>query len=282
MTVQSPTKHLIFLHIPKTAGTTLALVLSRQYIGQPVSRLYDAESNKRFRKMTQTERDRFACVMGHPRFGIHQMFSSETTYITMLRDPLQQVVSSYHFVRKLDWHTRYESAHTLSLADYVEKFRHGERQTRLLTGAEDFEVSTRAVEPLPDNALAVAKQNLDTYFSVVGLTEAFDMSLMLLQHVLGWKNVHYVQRNINHARPRELDTATLTRLETLCATDLELYAYARQRFDEQVASFAPQIHDDLERFHSRNRLYSRVYGPTQALRSTRLYRTVRRTLAGNN
>lgn len=272
---------LIFLHIPKTAGTTLALVLSRQYIGQAVYRLYDAESNKRFRQMTQAERDHFACVMGHPRFGIHQLLGGETTYMTMLRDPIQQVISSYHFVQKLDWHGRYDSAHELSLLEYVEKFRQGERQTRLLTGADNFEVSTRAVEALPANALEVAKQNLDTYFSVIGLTEEFDMSLMLYQRILGWKNVHYVQRNINRARPRELDAETLTQLQILCATDLALYAYARQRFDAQVARFAPQIHDDLERFRSRNKLYSRVYGPTQALRSSRLYRAVRRTLAGN-
>jgi hypothetical protein len=269
---------LIFLHIPKTAGTTLNLILMRQFIGQPVYELYDPEPIARFYALPQAERDRYACLIGHVRFGLHRLLSGESRYITMLRDPVERAVSAYYFVRKLDDHPHRADAHTLSLVDFVAKYHHGQRQTRMLTSAEDFAEETRPRDPLPPGALDVALHNLETQIAVFGLTEQFDLSLLLFQRALGWDNVHYVGRNANAARPRQFDATTEAQLRELCATDIALYDFARARFEAWVAALKPEINGELARFQARNRLYTRLYGPTERLRATPLYRAVRRAL----
>lgn len=272
-------KQLIFVHIPKTAGTTMGFVLARQYAGKPVYKLYEHDAPTRFRALPQAERDGYACIMGHMRFGIHRALSGQNfTYFTILRDPVQQIVSSYYFFVKQRGNWRYDQLKDLSFEEYLVGERAGEHQTRMLTDRQDFTVSTRINEPLPPEALDAAKHNLKTYFSVVGLMEEFDMTLLLLQRALGWRNIHYVQRNVNQARPKTVTPEMLALIEHHAQTDLALYAFAKTYFQEQVERFAPKIHDDLERFRTRNRLYSRVYGPTQGIRQSALYRTVRRKL----
>lgn len=260
----------------------MGFVLARQYAGKPVYKLYEPDAPTQFRALPQAERDGYACIMGHMRFGIHRALSGqEFTYFTILRDPVQQIVSSYYFFVKQRGNWRYDQLKDLSFEDYLVTERAGERQTRMLTDREDFAVTTRINEPLPPEALDAAKHNLRTYFGVVGLMEEFDLTLLLLQRALGWQNIHYVQRNVNQARPKTVTPEMLALIEQHAQTDLALYAFAKTYFQEQVERFAPEIHDDLTRFQARNALYTRLHGPTQALRSSRLYRSLRRTLMGN-
>lgn len=257
----------------------MGFVLARQYAGKPVYKLYEPDAPTQFRALPQAERDGYACIMGHMRFGLHRALSSDNfTYFTILRDPVQQIVSSYYFFVKQRGNWRYDQLKDLSFEDYLTQERAGERQTRMLTDREDFATSTRINEPLPPEALDAAKHNLKTYFGVAGLMEEFDLTLLLLQRALGWGNVHYVQRNVNQARPKTVTPEMLALIEQHAQTDIALYAFAQTYFQEQVEHHAPGIYDDLAQFRARNTLYTRLHAPTHALRQTGAYRTARRLL----
>lgn len=257
----------------------MGFVLARQYAGKPVYKLYEHDAPTQFRALPQAQRDNYACIMGHMRFGIHRALSGENfTYFTILRDPVQQIVSSYYFFVKQRGNWRYDQLKDLSFEEYLIQERAGEQQTRMLTDRQDFTVSTRIQEPLPPEALDAAKNNLKTYFSVVGLMEEFDLTLLLLQRALGWQNVHYVQRNVNQARPKTVTPEMQALIEQHAQTDLALYAFAQTYFQEQVERHVPEIYDDLARFRQRNSMYTWLHGPTHALRQTQAYRTARRLM----
>lgn len=92
---------LIFLHVPKTAGTTLNRIIEWQY--NPVS-IFTVDPHRirataaRFKTFPEERRRRLRVVRGHLVFGIHEFLPQGAVYITMLREPVARLLSSYHFI----------------------------------------------------------------------------------------------------------------------------------------------------------------------------------------
>ncbi|MCE9616385.1 MAG: hypothetical protein K8T26_19100 [Lentisphaerae bacterium] len=88
--------------------------------------------------------------------------------------------------------------------------------------------------------LTRAKAALDACVSV-GLTEAASVSLQLIGRQLGWKDVRTMPRmNVRAAEsrlPGEDATAAAQMLAPFNTLDRELYIYARQRFQRDLAQF---------------------------------------------
>ena len=106
----------IFLHIPKAAGSTLTTIIQRQYRPEEMIKSYElirfaaathgnlsSLESARFRysyvkTMAPEKLAQVKVLMGHEGFGFHNLFSAPTTYITMLREPVERVISHYYDV----------------------------------------------------------------------------------------------------------------------------------------------------------------------------------------
>jgi hypothetical protein len=124
-------------------------------------------------------------------------------------------------------------------------------QTRIVSGVwvgPEFGACTR-------DMLETAKSNLRDHFVVVGLTERFDETLLLLKRQLGWRRHSYTRHNVTARRPvkRELSEAALGSILSANRLDIELYRYAKELFDEQVRQQGPSFTRELNRFRSVNR-----------------------------
>src|SRR5262249_25168987 len=79
---------LIFIHIPKAAGTTLQEIIVRHYQGTRGFRFTgDPERVAAFRSLTHDQRDAFDLLQAHIHFGLHELLSRPPTYITILPPP---------------------------------------------------------------------------------------------------------------------------------------------------------------------------------------------------
>src|SRR5689334_6319058 len=128
---------LIFLHLPKAAGTTLTQIIERQYGASAILPLYDSSFGEELTVLSSSRMDNVRVVTGHVYFGAHAFLSRPSTYITMLRDPIDRVISHYYFVRGDPSHYLYDHAQKLSLKEYVEfcdRQEPNNDQTRLLAG----------------------------------------------------------------------------------------------------------------------------------------------------
>jgi hypothetical protein len=255
--VDDPT--IIFLHIGKTAGTTLRQVLRRNVRRGDIMvvrarRRPREETLTDFEMLPERERAKPRLIAGHTIFGLHTLIPRPSTYITMLRDPVRLAVSQYSFVQRTEGHRHHEAARGMSLAEYANSglsLEMDNSQTRALAG----DVGTPFGECTPE-MLTLAKQHVEEHFSVVGLTERFDESLVLLGEAFGWRRLWYVRANVARSGSK-LSADDRRLLKERSSLDMELYAWAAERFDRLVRD-RPEFDADLERLRRLNRAYRPV------------------------
>jgi hypothetical protein len=272
--VAAEERALLFLHIPKAGGTTLHSVVERQFAPEvtfSINGMTPAQSIKEFINLPEEQRARIRLVKGHMPYGLHKYLSVPATYITMLRDPVDRVVSHYYFVRRSPGVSLYEevTSRKMSLADFVKAraaIKANNDQTRLISGVE--KVNAKVLrggeaneEPGSTDILEIAKRNLADNFAVVGLSERFDESLLLLKKLLGWKNVYYVKQNVTKGRPakQQVPDEAIRLIEQHNELDMALYEYARQRFEEAMREQGTGFEGELRSFQRNNRLYGTAW-----------------------
>ena len=214
----------IFLHIPKAAGSTLNRVIAQNYRPAAILKVGGKSEAALLGALTGEVR----LIAGHRRFGIHAELARPFTYITVLRDPVERVLSQYHFVRRLSSHPLHAvvASGELSLRDYARQSP--DSQTRFLAG---FNVEDTAL-------LDQAKSNLLAHFAVAGLTERFDETVVLLQRALGWRVRPFANSNVSAIRPKSggHSREDLDAIRECNRLDLALYDFASERFDRQIAA----------------------------------------------
>ncbi|MBI4259639.1 MAG: sulfotransferase family 2 domain-containing protein [Actinobacteria bacterium] len=291
MPVRASHDALIFLHVPKTAGSTLYQVFGRQFrrsqifvprgggglgktaylrhvvVGdmEPIVQ-HGLDRNRReverLRALSPESATRIRVLLGHFWFGIHEALPGTATYVTMLRDPVDRVLSLYQHRR-----TRHGLRSTIEeylAEDRDVQMRNGQVRRFVGSASELFHVD------VTDEMLATALGNLDRHFPVVGLTERFDESLVLMARRFGWpvRRLRYFPVNVGSGRPRResLSAEALALIEERNRHDLELYRHAAERFERQVAAEDPEsFARDLAELRRWNRWYRRFGPPIAAL-----------------
>ena len=233
----------IFVHIGKTAGTTLSVILIRQYAGQTIFAVDASKGTtiETLKALPDEEKSQINLLRGHILFGLHEDLPQPATYITMLRNPVNRIVSLYYHILREETHYLHEAvtSQKMTLEDYVTSGLAGEIdnfQGRALAGYESTRIP---VGECDRTLLSKAKVNVKDHFSVVGITERFDDSLRLMKERLGWATLPvYKSMNIATNKPkreREISESTIRLIQSHNALDCELYDWACDQLDEQLS-----------------------------------------------
>jgi hypothetical protein len=227
-------------------------------------------SVEEFIKLPVAERAKFKVVKGHMYFGLHEFLPQPCTYVTLLREPIDRVVSHYYYVLRSPDHYLHDivTSENMGLVDYVQRgiaLEMDNGQTRVLAGlsAEEVVGNLAYVSSVPFGACSeeifrMAKANLANFFAVVGLAERFDETLVLLNHTFGWRFPFYSKRNVASDRPsrRSLSEDTRAVLRQYNRWDIQLYDCAKHLFAEAVRQYGDRFERDLRRFTLLNRPFS--------------------------
>ncbi|MFV8818435.1 sulfotransferase family 2 domain-containing protein [Haliea sp. E17] len=265
---------LLFLHIPKAAGTTLTNCIYNEYRDQEQ---WKAEGNwlidgiyyypARLLKpknpeiapeiRTALNRPDVKVVVGHFTFGIHQEVLKPCSYMTFIRDPVERVISLYSHIK------RYRD--TELHKEVVEKSLSIEQFTRDLECRETNNDQVRRIAGVnppfgqcTKYDLELAMENLEKHFSVVGITERFDETLLLAKRKFRWvAPIYYLPSLVNSNRKRrtELSESTISAISELNSLDYELHKFAENLLNASIKNEGSDFQLELHRFQQENEKY---------------------------
>jgi hypothetical protein len=225
---------LVFVHVPKTGGTSLQGVF--QHNGRPVFNIRSPDQARAFLDLPEEERARHMGVFGHMPFGMHRYVDRPVTYITFLRHPVERVLSAYaHNLR----HPEEPGADVIRQMGLAWTARPANFMCRFLAEYDPLEQPDEAgaywldrspPDYVPVEYLAQAKANLDKC-AFIGLQEHYEEDVRALSLLPG----HAL--HIPPAIPRlktgdgriQQSDLTAEQLEAIAAAnhlDIELYDYA--------------------------------------------------------
>jgi Galactose-3-O-sulfotransferase len=253
------TKALLFLHVHKTAGTTLHRIIEGEYNPFHIYTIEGARiewSIDHLKKLPFRRRAALQVVKGHMSFGVHEQLPQPSTYITFLRDPVERCISSYYYSKGNRFNPFYKriAAENLDLPAFLDIAPwNNNLQCKTIAGIDrrefrPLELFRKMIQPRSgtvdpnldrwSNAetLERAKENLTRYFGFVGLTERFSHSLVLLKHLFGWKVSSYSSYRKSRDRPKTtaLDPGVLAIVEERNQFDRELYEFGKRMFETML------------------------------------------------
>ncbi len=257
-----------FVHIDKTAGTTLNAILRRSLgtrhcdIRLPIAKrradgrdhrgVVEASDLRRVRRLYRNLRG----IAGHnvKPFADLPAECPEIRFFTVLRDPVARFRS--HFLNRSGRYTR-EDFERWTGSAWVQNW-----QARMIAG-----------EACADKAIAL----LESRFGFVGLTERFDESLLLMGQWLREPRFRAEYRPLNQLsqkrRPRDIarqqtDTSYLQTDDALAlmraanAEDQKVYDYVTSTmYPRQVAGYQGELAADVRRLQQRRETAGRLTEP---------------------
>jgi hypothetical protein len=259
---------IIFLHIHKTAGMSLRGLFVKNYrdgrhFNTGLMEIERDEWNACLDQVRRMDAEAMAShrvFKGHMPFGLHAVLPEGSRYITFLRDPVRRALSHYRMVVRKK---QFPASHRIdpSRPDWnlgahptlARSFDNG--QTRIVAGAPlDLPFGGCSYEHL-----RLAKENLDHYFQFVGLTEQFDLSLMLMQRQCGWKWRFYVPDNVTPQDSIFIPPEITEQIRLLNRFDLELYRHAEERFERLVSEAGWKLRARHRVFIWGNKVHQRLH-----------------------
>lgn len=252
---------IIFLHVAKAGGSTLRRVLRNQYsnkeVYEIVSRGRKTEYNiQKFITLPEEEKRQIKLLQGHFSYGLHNHIFNKCKYISMLRDPVNRVLSGFNYASSNPNHFLFDKLKGMSLTDYlnsdiidVDRNRAVQRLSGIPMGQE-----------ITLETLFLAKKNIENDFVAVGLMERFDESLILFQSLLGWKSIPvYSKLNVSKSSPQDPTSCELEKIKLLYSLDMELYKWVRMNFEDKVDKPDFNLSSKLKEFQKSQNIYNKSW-----------------------
>jgi hypothetical protein len=182
-------------------------------------------------------------VSGHYEYGVHQHFNKPYSYFSMVRHPIDRVISLYYYLSTNPYYVGYESMKKMTFEEFITKSAQAKNhQTLFFTGNYTFDIE-------------LAKKNLETHFPIVGITEMFNESIYLMKKRFDWKKINYKKINITQNRPslQDIPKNLIELIEKNNHLDMELYRYAKARLTKQLEMLSPADWNEIEKIKKASR-----------------------------
>jgi len=216
-------KKILFIHIPKTAGTSFRIAASDYFGAKHTFYDYGKQSeetsieilnfiykhNEPYSLLQRFKESDNVFLSGHYNVAKYMHLFDTLDVITFVRNPIKQVVSHYYHFKT---HHNYKG----TLYNFIKEDRFKNIQSKFLKG-----------KPLE-------------LFGFVGITEEYEKSLSLINSYYGI-DIKALKMNTNQMLKEEISDEVVRLIEEENVEDIKLYKRAKEIFDKRVECFNQNI-----------------------------------------
>ena len=246
----APPRAVVHFHIPRSAGSALEQKLLQPLATRRGYRVFHHNDRAEhvFSQVPEADLAHLDLLTGRQHWGMHALLRDGAGYVTVMRDPVQRVLSLYRYVRGSPQHHRHTRAINMTLGEFTvwAADETANWVTRALCAPRDERVpgwTIAVVAACRKNAtFAVerAKAHLARDFAVVGLHEHYTASVALVKRCLGVTDREvgadatavYGESQGKVTRSTAADIATIRAANSM---DMEVYRFAVELFERHRA-----------------------------------------------
>lgn len=244
----------IFVHIPRTGGTTLHNILSRIYPEKNRLHIHRVKTPLKTSIAEHTNPASPFLIQGH--MDITDALEAEGNFIfTFLREPIARAVSHYHHLKETPSARHYEylnRAGTTIESFYALKEKNDidNGMTRYIGGFINVPFGE-----INEKHYLQALENLKHKINFFGIQEYYDESLIMLAGKSGWPLPVYRKKNASKAKS-VVSGETRDFLREANGWDVLLYEKAKEIFAKQMLAMNAEEKRKLARLRFLNKLAS--------------------------
>lgn len=222
-------RKILFDHLPKCAGSTLDTYLAAHY---PQRKIFSTDgfrpldSVRYFKELSERTRHGYSLVKGHLANELIDYVHPECLKITVLRDPVERIISHYFYVKRTPSHYLYPAIHRsdMSLEDYATSSLSCELQNWYTTHFSGL--SADQAEERPEESITRAAEVVLLRYDIVGLLDDFMLFIENLRERANLRNEYQDNRvNVTQDRPgiKSIPRPIIEKIEQVNHLDIALY-----------------------------------------------------------
>lgn len=231
---------ILYVHIPKAAGTSAASMFYEQYKERlGVIDMNDWESWQHVLRVLPFQ---YECLFGHFFYGLHNDMPRTCEYTSVMRNPVDAILSYHSYIVRRADHPFHQWMGNGSLKQFLKlpselMYAFRNYQTTMLTGK---------LNATAEEAIEIIERN----YPILGTVERFEETVYLWQERFGWGEVKMFRENGGDdiRKNDKLSWADLRGIEELVDVDLEVYSYVRSRLAKRILTLSSEAKASIRSF----------------------------------
>lgn len=228
--LQGGLRMLVFVHIPRTAGTSIRIYAERHLSKEQILPIYGQEIEHPTSALGRVNLSEIKLIRGHFSTAIKSALPLNAKFFTIVREPVERVYSLYKYIRRDGKHPLHDEVMEMDLIEFVTSEVTTETdngQVRQLSGcAGEFPQSEgqpptisygKCMPEMLDLAVANLKQ-----FAHVGMTHEAGKTAKWLCEQFGWPHTPLGRSN-STKRDGQLTLGACQVISQRNALDAELF-----------------------------------------------------------
>ena len=226
-------KPVVFIHIPKTGGSTLRFGLETVYGKE---HLFNIARDRSYLDVIAEQRGslcKYQALTGHMRYDAVQWFHSNAVVFTFMRHPVDRAVSTYNYIKNNPKHPRHRKLNNEinNLEEFIDSDLYEPNSQVLHLAGDDGE------KIASEELLSLALERISNDHIRVGLLECYTESLFLLHKACDFPvyplSLHTNKRMVS-AKEDSIDDRLRNQIQNHDHLDMKLFEFARKKHKEKV------------------------------------------------